>query len=526
MSDNNFEKNKWKILTFLALSVSMIVIDGTIVNVALPSMMKSLHLTFTDAEWIVTLYSLVFSSLLITTGRIADSLGRRKMLMIGVILFIIGSIMASFSTNMTFMLISRFVQGVGGAVTLPTTLSTVNTFFKGKDRVIAFAVWGSVISGMAAVGPLLGGIFTTFTTWKWIFWINLPLGLIILYGAYKYIPENYGDKLKGRFDIVGFILSILAFGTLVYSLIESKNYGWWTPKAGAPTWNGLSIIPYCLGFGVIALILFLVWEHHLAKKGKQPLLSLDIFNIKSFSIGNIIALVVAVGEFGLLFVLPLYLQNVLFMSAMKAGLILALIGVGAFFAGGAATPFVKKTSAKVVVGTGLALETIALIGFFLTTKPDTSILFICIWLLVYGIGLGFASAQLTSIVMEDIPNLKAGQASSVQSTVRQLGSALGVALMGTIFASFLAVDVPGSLANTHLPQEATTQIEQSVIKSAGSSITAIKEMPANSHIDKDQMIHDLTTSFNHSVDKTFGVSALILGASFLLSLMIPKKKKE
>lgn len=150
-------RNKWMILAILALAVSIIVIDGTIINVALPVIIKDLHLNFTNAEWIITLYSLIFSSLLITTGRINDVLGRKKMLIIGVVFFIIGSILASLSHGIEMMLVARSVQGVGGAIVLPTTLSTVNTFFKGHERIIAFAVWGSVISGMAAVGPLLGG---------------------------------------------------------------------------------------------------------------------------------------------------------------------------------------------------------------------------------------------------------------------------------------------------------------------------------------------------------------------------------
>ena len=156
---------KWKILTFLALSVSLIVIDGTIVNVSLPVIVRDLHFTFTDAEWIVTIYSLVFSSLLISTGKVADILGRRKLLITGIVVFIVGSIMASLSNTLLIMLVSRFIQGVGGAIVITTTLSTVNTIFKGKDRVIVFAVWGSVISGMAALGPFLGGFFTTYMDW-------------------------------------------------------------------------------------------------------------------------------------------------------------------------------------------------------------------------------------------------------------------------------------------------------------------------------------------------------------------------
>lgn len=528
-TENKADNKKWWMLGTLALAVSMIVIDGTIVNVALPSIMHDLNFTFTNAEWMITIYSLVFSSLLITTGRIADAIGRKKMLILGIIVFVASSMLASASNSIEMMLTARFIQGIGGAMVLPTTLSTVNQFFKGHDRVIAFAVWGSVISGMAAVGPLLGGIFTTYTTWRWVFWINLPLGLLIILGALKFIPESVGQKFAGKFDFLGFILSVIGFSSLVYALIESKNYGWWTPKSGAPTIGGISVIPYFLALGLIALIAFVLWEKHYEKKGNSPLVSLSLFNLKSFSIGNIIALVVAVGEFGLLFVLPLFLQNILRLSAMSSGLLLALMGVGAFFAGGMATPFVKKTSPAMVVSTGLALEALSLFIFFFVIKPGCSLWMIGFCLLLYGVGLGFASAQLTSIVMQEVPNEKAGQGSAIQSTVRQVGSALGVAIIGTIFASFLWHDIPGSLSPLHMPETVQTKIEESVISSAGSSIPAIetsKELDRVPAENRKQAAKNLDDNFTHSVSKSVGVSAVILLASFVLTFFLPKKKKE
>lgn len=512
---------KWKALTFLALSVSLIVIDGTIVNVSLPVIMKDLHFGFTNAEWIVTIYSLIFSALLISTGKIADIFGRKRLLIIGVITFIIGSIMASLANDLKFMLVARFIQGIGGAITLPTTLSTVNTIFKGHDRIIAFAVWGSVISGMAAIGPLLGGFFTTYLTWRWVFWINIPIGLIIIIGAAFFIPETYGKKQQGMFDFVGLILSIITFGSIVYGLIEGKDYGWWTPKAGAVTIGKLSIIPYALGVGIIALIVLLLWESYLIKKHKSVLIALPLFKFKSFAVGNLIACIVTIGEFGLLFLLPLYLQNVLFMSAMKSGLLLSLMGIGAFFAGGMATPFVKKTSPAVVVTTGLFLEVISLFGFFFTIKPASSVWLIALWLLIYGLGLGFASAQLTSIVMSEVPDNEAGQGSSIQSTVRQLGSALGVAIIGTIFVTFLWHDIPGTLKDTGLPTTATTGIEKSVISSAGSTITVIKESHMQTNL-KQTITTKLSHSFTHSIVKTMGVAAAILLVSLLLTFILPK----
>ena len=219
-------KHKWMALLFLALSVSLIVIDGTIINVAIPSIMRGLHFTFTQAEWITTIYALVFSALLITTGRIADSVGRKKTLIIGIIVFLIGSIMASMSASIDSMLTVRFIQGIGGAIVLPTTLSAVNSIFTGKDRIIAFAVYGSVVTGMAAVGLLLGGYLTTYYTWPWVFWINIPIGILIILGFLFFIPDTYDEKMEGGFDFASFVLSTASLSAIVYGLVEGSNYGW------------------------------------------------------------------------------------------------------------------------------------------------------------------------------------------------------------------------------------------------------------------------------------------------------------
>lgn len=521
-------KHKWWILSLLALSVSLVVIDGTIVNVSLPVIMKDLDLSFTNAEWIVTIYSLIFSALLITTGRIADNFGRKKMLLIGVTVFILGSILASFSVNITSLLIARSLQGVGGAIVLPTTLSTVNSLFFGKDRITAFAVWGSVISGMAALGPLLGGYFTTYLSWHWIFYINVPLGLIIILGAFKLLPETYGEKIKTHFDFLGFTLSTLSLILIVFGIIEGRNYGWWHPENNHASILNISIIPFILLTGLILMLLFLFWENHLLKKQQSVLLNISLFKINSFSMGNTIAGIVAIGEAGLLFLLPLFLQNILNLSPMKTGGILAVMGVGAFLAGGLASFLVKQTSANFVVSLGLLLETIGFLGFYLTVKPNISLLYIILWLSIYGFGLGLASAQLTSIVLKDVPTAQSGQGSSVQSTVRQIGSALGIALIGTLFVALLQKNVPSSLDGYGLAKPTQTIIEQSVIKSAGSSISTIKngsdELPGLSSINKTKVVDNLDYTFTKSVSKTIGVASIIMFISFLLTFKLNRKK--
>lgn len=523
-------KHKWWALAILALSVSLVVIDGTIVNVSIPVIMKDLKLSFTDAEWIITLYSLIFSSLLITMGRIADNFGRKKMLIIGIAIFLVGSIMASFSKDITFMLAARSIQGLGGATVLPTTLSAVNSLFFGKDRIVAFAVWGSVISGMAAIGPLLGGYFTTYMTWHWIFWINLPIGLFIILASLKYLPETYGEKMTSGFDFFGFILSTIGLILLVFGIIEGRNYGWWHVKGDHPTLFNLSIIPTLLVVGALFFALFLVWEAHLIKNKKSHLLDLSLFKFKSFSLGNTIAGIVAIGESGLLFLLPLFLQNILTLSPIKSGAILAMMGLGAFLAGGMASFIVEKTSASFVVSLGLFLETLGFFGFFKTVDPNNGLTWIIIWLVVYGIGLGFASAQLTSIVLKDVPPAQSGQGSSIQSTVRQIGSALGIAIIGTIFGLQLQHDIPHTLDNVGLPTQVQKSLESSVIGSAGSSIRVLKQSnPEELHLTKDiqnDIVKKLDNNFTNSVVKTIGIASIIMLISFVLTFGLYKRKNN
>lgn len=530
--EKNRLKNKWLALTVLAMSVSIIVIDSTIVNVSLPVIMKDLNLNFSDAEWIVTLYSLVFSALLLTTGRLADHFGRKKMLIIGITVFVIGSLLASLSINLQLLLLARFIQGLGGAIVLPTTLSAVNASFFGKDRTIAFIVWGSVISGMAAVGPLLGGFFTTYFTWHWIFLVNIPIGLLIILGALKFVPETYGEKITGHFDFLGFFLSTTGLALLVYALIEGRTFGWWKPKGDHFSLLNLSIIPFILFIAISLLLLFLYWEKYLVKHNRSYLLDLSLFRSKNFSIGNLIALIVAVGESGLLFLIPLFLQNVLALSPMQSGGILAIMGLGAFLAGGLASELVKKSSPIAVVSLGLFLEGLGFLGFYLTVKPGIPTGLILLWLFIYGVGLGFASAQLTSIVLVDVPGNTSGQGSSVQSTIRQIGSALGIAIISTLLVVNLQKEIPNSTADLTLPKQEQTQIEESVIQSVGASILTIKEANPKSYhlskIEKSKLTTSLDKYFTKSVSRTLGFASIIILVSFLLTFCLysPKHKNS
>lgn len=479
--------NKWAGLGVLAAGLSMIVIDGTVVGVSLPTIIEDLRLDLNQAQWVNSLYSVVLAALLLTSGRLGDRLGRRKLFIIGVVLFMVGSILAALSLDATGLILSRVVQGIGGAAVLPATLSSINSTFFGKDRTTAFAIWGAVISGMAAIGPLLGGWLTSSFNWQWIFIINIPLGLAVLVGAVLFVPETRSPDDKTGLDVVGLLLSAIGFGLFVFALIEGPTLGWWSPEAalslGPISWSAdaaISAVPVTLAVSIVASVGFIFWEKRRAQLNRSAILDLTLFRVRTFSWGNTVAAMVAIGEFGLLLVLPLYLINILGLGTLHAGFVLAAMALGAFFSGASARFLAAKMGPPGVVILGLALETAGLLALGLLITSSTSVWLIAALLVVYGLGLGLASAQLTGTVLADIPTSVSGQGSATQSTVRQLGAALGSAIMGSLLAHFalskatsLLITVPGLSASQ------TSTLAGQLRDSAGGIVPQLEQLGAN-----------------------------------------------
>ena len=475
-------RHRWVGLGVLAAALAMIVLDGTIVGVALPRIIDDLGLHLTDAQWVNSLYAMVFAALLLASGRLGDRLGRRLMLVVGVVVFVAGSLLAGAAGSGDTLIAARAVQGVGGAFVLPATLSTVNATFRGKDRATAFGIWGAVMAGTAAVGPLLGGWLTTVADWRWIFYVNVPLGLAVLVGALLVVPESTGVKGARGLDVDGLLTSAIGMALVVFGLIEATALGWWTPKTDFTLWGftwpqtwPVSPAPVAILVGLVFLALFVRWELHRARVRRSALLDLTLFRVPTFSWGNLTAMAVAAGEFALVFVLPLYLVNALGMSIMRAGVVLAAMAFGAFLAGSSARHLAERWSPSTVVVGGLVLELLGLAALAMTTRPDLSTWWLVVPLVVYGVGLGLASAQLTSTVLRDIPPEQSGSASATQSTVRQVGSAVGSAVAGTSLAAALAWVLPGRLADVAgLPAVQAERLQQAVIDSAGGVIPAVR----------------------------------------------------
>ncbi|MCE1174147.1 MAG: MFS transporter [Propionibacteriales bacterium] len=476
-------QTRWWGFVALAAGLAMIVIDGTVVGVALPAMVDDLGLTITDAQWITSLYAVVFAALLLTFGHLADQHGRRLLFVGGVVLFAAASLAAAGATDPNELIVARCVQGVGGAMILPTTVSSLNVGFHGRRRSIAYGLWGAVMAGAAAVGPLFGGWLTTTWSWRSIFLINLPLAAVIVVLAVVFLPENRAEAADEGFDVLGLLTSAAGLALLVFGLIEGPNFGWFWPRQDVTTfgitWSvegPISPVVPALVVGLALLVAFIGIESRRGRRGQAVMLNLSLFSLPRFAAGNLTAAVVAAGEFALLLVLPLYLVFACGLSVMQAGWILAAMAMGAFVSGASARRLAARMSSVRVVWLGLVIELVAAAVMAVMMTTATSPWLLTLPLAGYGLGLGLAAAQLTSTVLREVPDEWAGAAAATQSTVRQVGSAVGAAIAGTVLAVGFAVTVPAQLSTvTGVSVEDRATMVDYMTGTAGQVIAMIRD---------------------------------------------------
>lgn len=510
-------------MLFIGLGIALIIMDATIVIVILPSIIADLKISSLDAEWINAIYSLTFAALLIVMGRLGDRYGRRKIFVLGAAFFGLSSLLAASAATGAFLIFARAMQGVGGAMMSPTSLSMVNALYRGKSRAIAFAIYGSVIGGMAAVGPLAGGWLTQTYSWHWSFWINVPISILIVFGCLKYVPESKAEGDVGSADYVGAVLSTVGVAALIFALIEGRNYGWWYSTSDhqfiGREWLAGAISPVALALVISAFTLTALYfyESRLTRNNKYPLIDFDLFKIKTFGLGSFAGLIISLGEFGLLFSLPLFLQSVLGWSALGAGGLLVMLAVGSFMAAPTAAQLANKRNPRFVLRLGLILEILGVVGIAATVQPSTSGWIIGGWLLIYGMGVGYATAQLTGLILSDIPIEKSGQASGAQGTARQIGAAMGTAVLGTIvFVSlYNRTEANITSADTAYPAAYVQGIAKSVEASAGTVIPSLG-------VSEGPVIQDAAErAFADSVRLTGFAAAGFLLLGLLSSLALP-----
>ena len=515
-------KKRWIALIFLALGVAMIILDATVVNVAIPTMVTDLNLTTNDAEWVNAAYSLTFASLLIFFGRLADRFGRKLLFLIGVVTFVLSSVLVAASDSSITLILARAIQGIGASMILPASLSVINAVFVGKSRAVAFAVWGGTIGGMAAVGPLVGGWLTTYASWHWAFLINVPIGIMVIIGVLLVVPETRDITGRKGFDIPGTILITLGLVGIVFAVIEGQRYGWIKPiadfKVGSWVWplDSVSVVLVAGVLGIIALIAMLLVEKRRIAAGKIVILDLRLFRIKSFGAGNAVALVVSLGEFGLLFAIPLFLQATQGYDALQTGFILLALAIGSFVASGAGAPLSQRMGPVRVLQLGMLLEVIGIAGLGFVISTQVTGWALAPWLFIYGMGVGFATAQLTGVILSEVPVSESGQASAVQSTSRQVGAAIGTAIIGTTLIIGLGTTA-GHLEDKGVPAAQAEQISDAVASSAGQAIPALAQQPQG-----DVLVAGATEGFVTAIKEVSLVAGVMVFLGLLLSFVLPK----
>jgi EmrB/QacA subfamily drug resistance transporter len=527
MPTSGSSRRKWLGLVGIALGVSMIVVDTTIVNIITPSVIKDLGINSSQAQWLQVSYAIMFAAFLLVFGRVADIVGARRIFIIGAVAFGVTSLLAGLAPTGDILILARFLQGAAGAMLLPTSLSLLNQTFTGRARGQAYAVWGSTIGAATAVGPVIGGWLSEHASWRWAFGINIPLVVIILVLTLAFITPS--SKIAGRVDVTGALLSVFGLAALSFGLVEGRVYGWVTSASAfdlfGGKWNsGLSPVFYSLVIAVILLALF-VWRQvrlNNANSTSEPLMNTRLFHIPSFRNGNIATVIIGLGEFGIIAVLPLWLQFTLNYTPLRAGVALLPLAIGSFMASGLSFGMAARISAVGLVRIGLALEAVALVGLGVvaatTSAPWWSI---SIPLLVYGVGVGFATAQVTNVVLADVPAENAGQGSGIQSTFRQLGSALGIAALTTIFYSVLSNNVKTSLHGGNFSTAEINKFASAITDSAGAIIAGLGENPATAAVA--QAARDAMAS-GVAIGAYVAAGLLILGV--IATLLIPSRSSH
>jgi EmrB/QacA subfamily drug resistance transporter len=414
---------KWWTLGAVALGLFMIMLDNTIVNVALPSMQRDLGIAVSELEWIVSAYALTFAVLMLTGGKLADLFGRRRIFIVGLAIFTLSSLACGLAGSAPALIGARAVQGVGAALMNPATLSIITATFPPGERGRAIGIWVGVSAMALAIGPLVGGVITEHVNWSWIFFINVPIGALAIFAARVFIDESRDTSAQQRLDLPGLVSSAIALFALTFALIEADQYGWT---------SGL-----ILGLFAVAIVSFAAFVA-LELRERVPMLDLSLFRQGTFAGANTAMLLTAFAMFGVLFFLSLYMQNVLGYSATQAGAaflpMTVMITLGAPIAGRMS----DRVGSRWLMGAGLSLVGIALVQF---SRLDlhSSYWMILPALIVAGLGMSMTMTPTTAAVMGSVPVDKAGVGSAVLNSFRQVGGSLGIAVIGAIVTSQIAV---------------------------------------------------------------------------------------
>jgi EmrB/QacA subfamily drug resistance transporter len=415
------QTSPWLILVLVCIAQFMVILDATIVNVALPSVQRDLGFSATDLQWVINGYTLVFGGFLLLGGRAGDLLGRKRLFLAGVALFTFASLLDGLSQSSTMLIAARALQGLGAALVSPAALSIITTSFAdGPDRTKALGVWSGIAAGGGAVGLLLGGVLTQALSWQWIFFVNIPIGIAAFVLSSRFVPESRAEERPAGIDVAGAVSVTGGLVVLVYAIVKAQAYGW-----GSATTLGLGALAIALLGAFVAI----------ERRSAAPLIRLGVFRIRSLSAANGVMLLVGAGMFAMFFFTSIYAQEILGFSPIQAGLAFLPFTAGIVIGAGAAQTLIRRLGVRPVAVTGMALAAAGLLTLSGVTATGSYVSDLLPGIIPMSIGMGLTFVPLTLVATTNIGDEDAGLASGIFNTAQQVGGALGLAILSTFATS-------------------------------------------------------------------------------------------
>jgi len=489
-------ERKWWTLVAVSLGIFMLLLDLTIVNVALPAIQHGFHASLSEVQWVIDAYALALAAMLLTTGSLADRFGRRVLFAIGIVIFTLGSVLCGVSDSAVFLCVARGLQGIGGATMFSVALALISDAFRGRDRGVAFGVFGATTGVSVAVGPVIGGVITTDLSWRWIFYVNVPLSLIALAITLLRVSESRNPNAK-RADWLGFVLFSTALAALVYGLIRANALGW----------GAAEVLGSFAGFAVL-LTAFTILELRIS----FPMLDLSLLRKPAFTGGLVAAFAVNGSIFSLLTYLTLYQQNVLRFSALSTGLHFLVLTAALFLVSGVAGRLSSNLPVRTLIAPGFVLIGVGLLamrGINVTTGWTHLIP----GFVLTGFGAGLVNTPLASTAVGVVEPARAGMASGINSTLRQVGTATGVAALGSLLATQSRSVIASSLSHTPLAGQAHA-IAARIASGSG---------PGNASV-AGPIAHAARAGFVSGLDEVTLIAAILAFAAAVLSFVLIRQR--
>ena len=494
------DPRRWWALAVLCLSLVLITLDNTVLNVALPTLVRDLHATTSQLQWIVDSYQLIFAGLLFSAGSSADRYGRKGTLMLGLVVFGVGTLASALATSADLLIVTRAFMGIGGAMIMPSTLSILGTVFPdAAERTRAIAIWAAMAAVGIALGPVLGGVLLAHFDWGSIFLVNVPVVLLALIGGAILLPKSR-DPAPGRMDVVGSLLSIATLVTLVYAVIEAPDRGWTSTGILATAAAGMGL-----------LVAFIAWERH----SDHPMLDLALFHDRRFSVGALALTLLYFGGLGTYFLYTQHLQFVLGYSALRAGVYSVPFAVMLVIFSLQTPKAVARFGTGRVAGLGLVILAVGCL-MRATASAHTGYLPLLVSLMVIGVGIGMTIAPSTTAIMASLSPAQAGVGSAINDAARQVGGAAGVAVLGSIWASSYKRSLAGSGVRRLVPAGALQASRGSV----GAALAAARGLRG---VQGPDLAAAAKAAFVHGSDVANVVAAAVaLGGAALAVRYLPR----